>query len=201
MKFHFPTKKAFILPLTLVIITITIAVTTGISIVLIKELYFSKLSRESNIAYYAADSGLSCGVYTDDAYVDQATGIGIFQYNDTITPTNTLASVNSYRASRGFPPLTLNDIKCATSQIFNATSTGYTVTNYAHTKSNGTIDTGKTTTFLMTMDLGDGTTRCAQVVINKTATFRQIISRGFNTCNLTSSTLIERAVINTTEAD
>jgi hypothetical protein len=53
----------------------------------------------------------------------------------------------------------------------------------------------------MRMDLGDGTARCANVTVNKTATYRQIISRGYNTCDAGSSRFIERAVINVTEAD
>jgi hypothetical protein len=50
--------KGFVLPLTLLICMIMLMIATGISIILAKELYFSKLSRLSQIAYYAADSGL-----------------------------------------------------------------------------------------------------------------------------------------------
>jgi hypothetical protein len=60
---------------------------------------------------------------------------------------------------------------------------------------------GRTTTFNLRMDLGDGTERCAEVTVNKTPTFRQIISRGFNTCNFGANNFIERAVINTTESN
>ena len=189
------------MPLTMVVVTITLAVATGISVILVKEMFFSKVTRESNIAYYAADSGLACAIYTDDAYIDQVSGIGIFQYNDLVTPDATLASFNSIRSSRGIPTIALTNIKCATSAIFVPATTGYAVTNYSRTKSDNSIESGKTTTFNLRMDLGDGTYRCARVVVNKTATFRQIISRGYNTCTTNSKVFIERAVINTTEGD
>ena len=189
-------KKAFILPLTLLITTIMLAISTGISTILVKQLFFSRLSRESHTAYYAADSGLACAIYIDDAYFNQATGIGIFEYNASgtppVTPDDVLVSVNDLRTSRSIPNIpTLGDIKCATTPIFTVASSSISVTDYGLT--------GKTTTFNLNMDLGDGTNRCAQVTVNKTATFRQIISRGFNTCNTGAVNFIERAVINTTE--
>ena len=39
--------------------------------------------------------------------------------------------------------------------------------------------------------------RC--VSVNKSGTWRQIIAQGFNTCNLSSNSLIERAVVSTSE--
>lgn len=196
-------KQGFILPLTLVIVTITLVVATGVTTVLIKELYFSRVSRESSIAYYAADTALACAIYTDDAYVNTPTGLGIFPYDNVVTPTDVLVSVNAARASRGLPALVLNDIKCATSPVFDVTVSNYAVdsTPYVHTFSDSTTETGKTSTFDMKMDLGDGTFRCASVTINKTFKFRQIIARGYNTCDLTSDRLVERAIINTTESN
>ena len=193
-------KRAFILPLTLLITTIILAVATGISTILVKQLFFSRLSRESHTAYYSADSGLSCAVYMDDAYIDQSTGQGIFEYDplDTSGTWNqvVLDSVNNARISRGISPIpTLNDIKCATTPVFVVASSSIAVSDY------GAPAKGRTTTFNLSMDLGDGTIRCAQVTINKTATFRQIISRGFNTCNTSATNFIERAVINTTESN
>ena len=195
-------KKAFILPLTLLITTIILAVSTGISTILVKQLFFSRLSRESHTAYYSADSGLACAVYVDDAYVDQSTGQGIFEYDPVVAtgtwPTTVLASVNDARTSRGISAIpSLNDIKCATTPIFIVASSSMAVSDYIV----ASVVVGRTTTFDLKMDLGDGTFRCAQVIVNKTPSFRQIISRGFNTCNFGANTFIERAVINTTESN
>jgi hypothetical protein len=194
MKKYIHNRKGFILPLTLLITTIILAVATGITTVLTKELLFSKLSRESHMAYYSADSGLACALYIDDAYVDQSTGMGIFQHDDTTLPQDVLNSVNTVRTERGIPNIpSIDDIKCASTPVFVVASSSISVTDY------GTPVTGKTTTFTLRMDLGDSTYRCARVTVNKTATFRQIISRGYNTCDFSSPRLIERAVVNTTQ--
>lgn len=194
-------NKAFILPLTLLITTIILAVATGITTILLKQMLFSRLSRESHTAYYSADTGLSCAVYIDDAYINQSNGIGIFEYDPADTSGTwsqlTLDSVNGARVARVIPVVpTLNNIICATTPVFNVASSSMATSTYL---SSVGLPIGVTTIFNLTMDLGDGTTRCAEVTVNKTATFRQIISRGFNTCNKGSSNFIERAVVNTTE--
>jgi hypothetical protein len=199
-KFYRKAKaKGFVLPLTLVICVIILTISTGISIILAKELYFSRLSRLSQVAYYAADDGMMCATMIDDGYIDPDTGLGIFQYANSISPQSVLDKINANRIAKGLPALTLNSIKCATSDIFNAGTTGYAVSNFSRTDSQGNPDSGNTTSYSMIMDLGDGTQRCAQVTINKTAKYRQIISRGFASCLTTSVYRIERAVVSTTE--
>lgn len=188
--------RGFVLPLTLILSIIILTISAGISIILAKELYFSKLSRQSQVAYYAADDGLMCALMIDDHYVDPTTGIGIFQYNDLVTASVTLANINAERISRGYDALSLNDIKCATSEIFNAAVSGY------HTESTEiriNDEPIQATTFSMRMDLGDDTYRCATIVVNKTSTYRQIISRGFASCVTTGTIPVERAIVNTSK--
>lgn len=194
--------KGFILVMSLVVIAIMLAISTGISNILIKQLYFSQLSRASNLAYSTADAGLSCATYIDDAYIDPATGIGIFRYDGLVSPQNVLDKVNVSRISRlrgDFPtllPMTLDDIKCANSSIFDTTVNGYTDSDVYTDPQGGT---GRSTIFMMRMGLSDGSSRCAEVTVNKTQYYRQIISRGFNTCNVASKQRVERAVISTYE--
>lgn len=199
---HTGTRKGirgFVLPLTLILSIIILTISAGISIILAKELYFSRLSRQSQIAYYAADNGLMCALMIDDHFIDPTTGIGIFQYNNLVSASSTLENINVDRVARGFPQITLNDIKCATSEIFDTNVTGYSLTPFTRVAANGTEETGETTTFSMKMDLGDGTYRCATVIVNKTATYRQVISRGFASCATTGLIPVERAVVNTTQ--
>jgi hypothetical protein len=192
--------KGFVLPLTLIICVIILTISAGVSIILAKELYFSKLSRLSQVAYYAADNGMMCATMIDDKYVDPDTGLGIFQYANSPIPQEVLDKVNAQREAQGVTAdISLNSIKCATSDIFNASVSGYAVAPFSRTNSQGATDSGKTTTFSMTMDLGDGTTRCATVIINKTSKYRQVISRGFASCSTTSAYRIERAIVGTTE--
>jgi hypothetical protein len=64
-----------VLPLTLIICVIILTISAGISIILAKELYFSRLSRLSQVAYYAADDGMMCATMIDDKYIDPDTGL------------------------------------------------------------------------------------------------------------------------------
>lgn len=190
-------NRGFVLPLTLVICMIVLIISSGISIILAKELYFSRLSRLSQIAYYAADDGMMCALMMDDNYIDPDTGLGIFQSGASPTAQEVLDKVNARRLNNLLPVITLSSIKCATSEVFTAGS------NYQVSQPSGQTDSvGNqiySTTFDMNMDLGDGTRRCAQITVNKTPKYRQIISRGFASCTLSSTFRIERAIVSTAE--
>lgn len=192
------TSRGFVMPLTLLVCSILLSVATSISIILVKELYFSKISRESQTAYYAADNGMMCAIMVDDKYVDPDTGIGIFQYRLSPTAEEVLTKINA--AQGGSLMLTgSNSIKCATSEIFNPSSpNNFTVTG-GYTSPNG--DTGYSSTFTLRMDLdGTGSSyRCAKVTVNKTPSYRQIISQGYTTCQAGYVMPIERAVIHTSQ--
>lgn len=201
IKYYFKLNKnrGFVLPFTLLICTIILSVSTSISVMLVKELYFSKLSRESQLAYYAADNGLMCATVVDDSYVDPETGLGIFEYkNDVpITPQDVLVKINTERTSQGLSVMTLNDIKCATSEIFNSVTNNYAVSvnPYSHNSENG-----KSSSFMLRMDLGGGLKRCAKVTVNKTLSYRQIISQGYAECPGDRTTYpVERAVVSETK--
>lgn len=192
--------RGFVLPLTLIVCVIILTIATGISVILAKELYFSKLSRLSQIAYYAADSGLMCATMIDDKYIDPETGLGIFEYNNLVTSQSVLDKINVSRVVNGQSAITLADIKCATSDIFDETATSFAVTPFSRTDTAGNPDNGQTSTFNMRMDLGGGEYRCATVVVNKTSKYRQIISRGFASCNSVFAYPIERAIVSTAES-
>ncbi|MSR71518.1 MAG: hypothetical protein EXS50_02535 [Candidatus Taylorbacteria bacterium] len=196
--------KGFVLPLTLLVCSIILTIATGISIILTKELYFSKLSRESQLAYYAADNAMMCAIMIDDQYIDPIEGIGIFPYNGlrpSASEVSTdmdavLAQVNLSRQNRGQGSIVINDIRCATSAIFDNQLSGFTTVAFNH--ANDDTSPGIKTGFSMKMDLGNGTQRCANVIIYKTKKYRQIIARGFASCAGTAHP-IERAIVNTTE--
>ncbi|MDD4989446.1 MAG: pilus assembly PilX N-terminal domain-containing protein [Candidatus Pacebacteria bacterium] len=217
MKMTFINKRGFVLPFTLLISAIMLLISVSISTILTKQIYFSNLSRDSQIAYYAADNALSCALSIDETYVDDF-GIGIFPYSSSIpvdpiaertAMEQTLASIQSRRAATtpAMTPLapTLNDIQCAQSRIFVPTSPySFTINQNvfsrivpAHGAVPASTEIGRTSSFFMKMDLGDGSTfRCAKITINKTQSYRQIISQGFSRCDRPDGT-IERAIINT----
>lgn len=189
--------------MTLLVCSIILVVATSISTILAKQLYFSKVSRQSELAYYAADAALMCATAIDDQYVDDS-GKGIFPYNSLSTSPLTdmqtvLNSSNVRRSYRNLPSLQLSDIVCATAAIFTDTSHFEVLPEpFVRTLSDGTTESGLSSSYDMYMDLNDGTYRCAHVIVNKTATYRQIIASGYAGCS-GSAYSIERALISSTE--
>lgn len=195
--------KGFILPFTMLISAIVLFITTGAMSLLSKQLYFSKLYKQSQIAYYAADDAVSCAIAIDDKYVD-ADGVGVFPNSTTTDPTlhmsNVLDYVNIQRTNASLPTIdSLNDIMCAQSSIFDPVQSEFTVLpeTYEHLTDSNILEEGRTSTYNMRMDLGDGTYRCAKVTVNKTQSYRQIIAQGYAQCDNPTGT-VERAVVNTT---
>lgn len=176
---------------------IMLSISTSISVLLAKEMYFSRLTRLSQVAYYAADDGLMCATSIDDKFIDPDTGLGIFQYDLTTTSQSVLGKINTARNAKGLSTLALSDIKCATAAPFDQVISELQLEQKPFLVG-GVTQNGVATTFKMKMDLGGGEFRCADVTVNKTPTFRQIIARGFATCGPSVSGLtVERAIIST----
>lgn len=194
-------KRGFIVPMTLLITTIILTIATGISVIITKEIFFGRLGRESKLAYYAADTAMSCASSIDEKYIDSVTGLGIFR-SATTTEQDVIDRINQERSKTGLLNIALTDIKCGTSLVFDtaSNSSAFSVTDFTRNIPSGGTEAGKKSSFKLKMSLGDGTYRCASVVVNKTPTYRQIISRGFSSCD-TSSNATERAIINTSEVN
>ncbi len=196
--------RGFILPFTMLISTLVLFITAGSMALLSKQLYFSKIYKQSQTAYYAADDAVACTLAIDDTYL-ASDGLGIFVSSTTYATGDSgylgdvITYVNLQRSIDGLPAITLNSISCGQSAIFDQALTGYAVsaTDYQYNSPTNGIELGKTTTFNMRMNLGNNTYRCAKVTVNKTESFRQIIAQGYSHCDNISSA-IERAVVNTT---
>lgn len=59
------TQEGFILPLSMIVISIVLTASMSISILIMGEIEFSILSRESQRAFFAADAGTECALYWD----------------------------------------------------------------------------------------------------------------------------------------
>lgn len=205
--------QGFVLPFTVFLVSIMIIVTTNVSSILTNQLYFSKLSRQSQTAYYAADNALACAITIDDTYVAPS-GVGIFPWDtqgqvtldSTITTISSnpdiaaaLAEKNSQRDP--LPPLTLNNIECANNKIFrdlpDPEDFKISATPVTVTVSPGVTEPAVVSTFKMKMPIGDGNYRCAKVTVIKSSTYRQIIAQGYALCDRPDG-VVERAVVNTT---
>lgn len=194
-------RKGFILPFTMLIVTLILLVVMTGSTTLTKQLFFSKMYRQSQTAYYIADDAVSCAVTIDDTYTN-GDGYGIFPGATTDDPlayiADVLNQVNVRRLTDGLTTILLEEIKCAQVAIFDTAQTDFEVstTDYEYDGPSG-LEIGKTSTFDMKMPDGDGTFRCAKVTVNKTQTFRQVIGQGYSSCGGGLDN-VERAVVNTT---
>lgn len=203
-------RQGFVLPYTLFISMIMIIITTSVAVILTKQLYFSRIARQSQAAYYAADNAIACTLLLEETYTDSF-GIGIFPYDPVFASPvearaymdQTLLDVNARRNALEppMPPLaaSISDIKCAQSLIFSETApTNFAIDpiKYVRQVTSTTTEEGWTSTFNMKMDLGDGNFRCAKVTVNKTLTYRRIIAQGFSLCDRPEGS-IERAIVNT----
>ncbi len=67
IKFHYPTKvkshKAFALLYTALISSLLLSLAMSISVIVMKDIRLSSISRESQKAFYAADSAAECALY------------------------------------------------------------------------------------------------------------------------------------------
>ncbi|MEN9552207.1 MAG: hypothetical protein RI935_584 [Candidatus Parcubacteria bacterium] len=200
--FHFFIKhtiqKGFILPFTMLLVSIILLVVGTGATLLSKQLYFSKVYRQSQTAYYAADDALMCTLVVDDTYLGVG-GHGIFPGATNDDPDTYINDVfNFVNTAWGFPMSSRNDIQCAQVPIFQRSVTGFEVSSVDYEYNNGgTIESGKTSTFTMRMPTDEGGERCAKVTVHKTLNFRQIIAQGYATCDSGAGS-IERAIVNTT---
>jgi hypothetical protein len=58
-------KKGFALLLSLIVTSILLVVGIGVSNIAFREIYLSSIGNQSEIAFYAAETGLECGLYWD----------------------------------------------------------------------------------------------------------------------------------------
>jgi len=58
-------QKGFVLFMTVLIISIILVLSLSVAEIILKEMKFSTLAKESFKAFYAADSGVKCAVYWD----------------------------------------------------------------------------------------------------------------------------------------
>ena len=222
-------RQGFVLPFTILITALVLFITVGSMTLLSKQFYFSRLAKQSDVAYFAADDALSCTLSLDDAYIGQD-GQGIFPSTTTIEGVsvspmtyvnNVIAEVNALRLLQNplATTITTNDIKCGQSSIFDTNPStsafsGDASPSYAYHYLNPTTrlsetELGVSTSFVMRMDLGldlldplmiRHNYRCAKVTVNKTPSFRQVIAQGYSSCDNPNGA-IERAVVNTTVSD
>ena len=65
-------KKGFALLLSLIVTSILLTVGIGVSAVAFREIQLSSFGNQSEIAFYAAETGLECGMYWDKVVINSS---------------------------------------------------------------------------------------------------------------------------------
>ena len=86
-------KKGFTLLYATLVGSLLIAIASGIFNIIFKELQLSASSRESQFAFYSADSGLECALYWDIRH--SGFGVSIFSTSTASTPPSSGVVCNS----------------------------------------------------------------------------------------------------------
>lgn len=189
MKHIYTTKKqkGFALLFAVLISSIIISIAATIISISIRQTVLSTTARESQFAFYAANTGLECAFYWDNV----STGL------ERVFPVGVAES----------PVDNTGIIRCAGGNITNGT--GFT-NSFAAGRSwtqVGVETNSSTTTFRMVIvdtstsgntELVAGET-CALVTVNKTlagsgSVTTRIESKGYNTCDITSPRAVERGL-------
>ena len=172
MKNNISKKEGFTLIISIFLASIVLTITLSMMQILYKQLVLSTADRESQVAFFAADTGMECAYYWD--------------FRGDISGSST-ASIFSGVNNAGVSALAP---KCAGKNIYTATGPGGEVA--FDTSATNSID--DITTFYMTNIAS--TTACNYVTIkkNKTTATTSIESHGQNRCVLGDLRRVERAI-------
>jgi Tfp pilus assembly protein PilX len=109
------TDKGFTLFVAIIAMSALLLVSTGLINIAVKQLQISGSSRESQFAFYAADSGMECALYWD---IKNPTGVSAFATSTGTNITCNNSSVQTVGGNQsGVSVFTLNftpDPYCAT---------------------------------------------------------------------------------------
>ena len=71
MKINLQKNKAFVLLFSIMLSSILLAITIGVTNIALKEINFSASARDTNDAFFAADTGIECALLYDSSTASQ----------------------------------------------------------------------------------------------------------------------------------
>jgi len=92
-------NKGFVLLFAVTLAAVFLSIAIGVTEVALKEVQFSTSAKNTNNAFFAADTGVECALYYDrsggssSVFIDPSTGFTISCNNKTITVTETATNV------------------------------------------------------------------------------------------------------------
>lgn len=183
MNFNTQKQKGFTLLFAILVSTLIISIGATIISISIRQTILSSTSRESQFAFYAANTGLECAFFWDNAIMPESELGKVFPIGAETLVSNT------------------SGIECAGGNII--TGTGFT-----HSFRSGSWDrVGDITTFRMVLndtstegiDGAENVQTCAEVTVEKNIALSGVVTttitaKGYNTCDLTSPRAVERGL-------
>jgi type II secretory pathway pseudopilin PulG len=178
-------ERGFTLLFAVLVSTLIISISATVISIAIRQTIISGTSRESQYAFYAANTALECVFYWDKIGITNATTSVIFP-----APGESRLAASE-----------LNDVKCLGGNI--TTGAGFD-TPFAQ-KNWDTSVSNETTVFIEVKDTESTAAAslhkyCAQATITKENVSGRIETtidaRGYNTCDLTSPRAVERGLVN-----
>jgi len=161
-------RRGFVLSLAVLVSGILLSIGLAIFSSALKELILSSSGRESQFAFYAADTGSECALYWDIRHPGFPTSVFATSSDSTILPDG-------------------SGVFCNTEDI-TVVATGWDPANGWDVS--GLSGSSATTVFDMAFANGS----CATVTVIKDSGTTQIDSRGFNTCDIGNPRRVERGL-------
>ncbi len=179
-------QRGFVLLFTVLTASVILAATLAISRIVTKEILLASVGRDSQQAFFAADSGAECAIYWNNQ--------GKFAETPSAGSANEI-KCNGYTLTDGVENLLLNSLN------WNIIKADFGKTDLGGNIGKNKIDGSLVSVFALSVkeppsgsppSLADG---CALVVVirNTTRGITSIISRGYNTCRV-AKRRVERAL-------
>ena len=189
-----PQHKGFAILISVIIMSTVLLIVYALSNISLKELQLSTAGRDSQVAFYAADTGMECALFWDTKNTDDNGVSRGYSAFSTSTPSTIYCAMQAIDGDDNGDPFTVPTVPNPTRQVVGggmllagsektSTSTFYFITN---------VNAGQ--------DSPCAIVRVAKRygnVANGESTdqiYTTIISRGYNTCDITNPRRIERAV-------
>lgn len=180
-------EKGFTLLFAVLVSTLIVSISATVISIAVRQTIISGTSRESQYAFYAANTILECATYWDVVGVTSTPNV-VFPYTSGL-PTGEIRVSGTE----------LDDITCGGGNITNGS--GFTAGGFAN-KAWDISTPNQTTIYLELKDKTNTFTHsyCAQATVTKTKNGAEpvlttIDARGYNTCDLTSPRAVERGLV------
>jgi hypothetical protein len=178
-------KNGFTLFIAMIVTGLILGVGFSITNILLKELSLSSTGKESQVAFYAADSAAECAMYWDRKQADgTAVDVSPFDRADL---------------ANGINPPPMTDIHCGAGISGDGEAGSPTRADFDINHPDNTVST-----FYVVYNYGTDNISCAKVTVTKGAGTTEIDSRGYNvgptgsgtnyTCDISNPRTVERGI-------